>query len=207
MAKISVRHCVAQAYGLLFGQPFTLIGLTWLPALFYALATAWLIQRMDMAMAAAVPSGDGILGQYALFYFALLVVATALFGGTIAVSLTRQAFALREERVAAYLVIGARELRLFFALTRYYALTVMTLLVFATAAGIAVSQGTNYASVHGIGLVWLGVSIPDMAEFRCGCCSGSVVPVLCGSLRVSAGCGCGGGRAHHALAGASLVAG
>lgn len=158
MAKISVRHCVAQAYGLLFGQPFTLIGLTWLPALFYALATAWLIQRMDMAMAAAVPSGDGILGQYALFYFALLVVATALFGGTIAVSLTRQAFALREERVAAHLVIGARELRLFFALTRYYALTVMTLLVFATAAGIAVSRGTNYASVHGIGLVWLGVS-------------------------------------------------
>jgi hypothetical protein len=91
MAKISVRHSVAQAYGLLFGRPLTVIGLTWLPAVFYAVAADFLIHRMDAAMATAVPSANGLFGQYAFFYFIALVVATAFYGAVIAVPLTRQA--------------------------------------------------------------------------------------------------------------------
>lgn len=159
MTKVSVRHCVAQAYGLVLGRPLTVIGLTWLPAAFYGVGAAYLIDRMHLAMASAVPSANGLLGQYAFFYFALLVVATALFGATIAVPLARQAFGLREERVAVHLVIGARELRLFFALIRYYALTVATMVIFALAAGIAVSQGTHYAAENKLALDWLGIPL------------------------------------------------
>lgn len=159
MAKISVRHCVAQAYGLVFGQPFTLIGLTWLPAVFYAVAASYLIERMGAAMAVAVPSAGGVLGQYAFFYMVLLVLATALFGAAIAVPLTRQAFGLREERAAVHLVIGAREVRLFLALTRYYALTLAVLIVFAIGAGIAITQGETYAAAHGLARDWLGVPL------------------------------------------------
>lgn len=159
MTKISVRHCVAQAYGLVLGRPLTVIGLTWLPAAFYGVCAAYLIGRMHSAMVEAVPSAGGLLGQYAFFYFALLVAATALFGATIAVPLTRQAFGLREERAAVHLVIGARELRLFFALIRYYALTVATMVIFAIAAGIAVSQGTHYATENRLALDWLGIPL------------------------------------------------
>jgi hypothetical protein len=82
-----------------------------------------------------------------------------LFGAVIAVPLTRQRFGLREERVAVHLVIGARELRLFFAFTRYYAVIAATLLAFAIAAGVAISQGTQYAAAHGLAHAWLGVPL------------------------------------------------
>jgi hypothetical protein len=156
MAKISVRHCVAQAYGLLFGRPLTVIGLTWLPAVFYAVGADFLIHRMNAAMAVAVPSAGGLFGQYAFFYFVGLVVATAFFGSVIAVPLTRQAFGMREEQVAVHLVVGAREFRLFFAYLRYYAITVTTLAALAIGAGVAITQGTHYAAAHGVPAVWQG---------------------------------------------------
>jgi hypothetical protein len=156
MTKISVRHSVAQAYGLLFGRPLTVIGLTWLPAVFYAVGADFLIHRMNAAMAVAVPSASGLFGQYAFFYFAALVVATAFFGSVIAVPLTRQAFGMREEQVAVHLVVGAREFRLFFAFLRYYAIAVTTLAALAIGAGVAITQGTHYAAAHGFPAIWHG---------------------------------------------------
>ncbi len=156
MAKISVRHSVAQAYGLLFGRPLTVIGLTWLPAVFYGVGADFLIHRMDAAMAVAVPSANGLFGQYAFFSFIALVVATAFYGAVIAVPLTRQAFGLHEEQVAVHLVVGAREFRLFFAFLRYYAIAVTALVVLAIGAGIAITQGLHYAATHGLPAVWHG---------------------------------------------------
>jgi hypothetical protein len=157
MAKISVRHGVAQAYGLLFGQPFTVFGLTWMPTLFYGAAATWLVARMNAAMALSVPSAGGIMAEAPLFYFGLLVVASALFGGIIAVPLTRQAFGLREERVAAHFVFGAREARLSFALLRYYALMAVTLGFCVWFAVAANAQCERYEDAQGIALAWLGL--------------------------------------------------
>lgn len=154
MAKISVRHCVAQAYGLLFGRLFSVVGLTWLPAVFYAIGADFLIHRMNAAMAVAVPSAGGLFGQYAFFYFVALVVATAFFGSVIAVPLTKQSFGMREEQVAVHLVVGGRELRLFFAYLRYYAIAVTVLAALAIGAGIAITQGTHYAITHGVPAIW-----------------------------------------------------
>ncbi|HTW33780.1 MAG TPA: hypothetical protein VMD53_04110 [Rhizomicrobium sp.] len=168
MAKISVRHSVAQAYGLLFGRPLSVIGLTWLPAVFYAVAADFLIHRMDAAMATAVPSANGLFGQYAFFYFVALVVATAFFGAVIAVPLTRQAFGLREEQVAVHLVVGGREFRLFFAFLRYYAIAVTTLVVLAVGAGVAITQGTPYAAAHGVPAVWQGYPLETWANSIAG---------------------------------------
>ena len=159
MAKISVRHSVAEAYGLLFGKPLTVLGLTWLPAVFYAAAADFLIHRMNAAMAAAIPVASGLLGEYAFFYFVALLVITAFFGAVIAVPLTRQAFGLRDERVAAYFVVGAREFRLFFAFLRYYVALTSVLVLFAIAAGVAITQGVHYATAHGIPAVWHGLPL------------------------------------------------
>ena len=168
MAKISVRHSVAQAYGLLFGRPLTVIGLTWLPAVFYAVGADFLIHRMDAAMAVAVPSANGLFGQYAFFYFIALVAATAFYGAVIAVPLTKQAFGLREEQVAVHLVVGAREFRLFFAFLRYYAIAVTTLVVLAIGAGVAITQGMPYAAAHGLPAVWQGYPLETWANSTAG---------------------------------------
>lgn len=146
---ISARHCVAHGYGLLFSRPLTIVGLTWLPALFYALGARFLVAHIVSAMSLAVPSASGLFDQYALFYFVALVALTAFFGALIAVCLTRQAFELHDETVAAYLVFGIREFRLFLALLRYYALVVSALALTAIVAGILVSQGSAFAAAHG----------------------------------------------------------
>ena len=178
MANISVRHSVAQAYGLLFGRPLTVIGLTWLPAVFYAVGADFLIHRMDAAMVVAVPSANGLFGQYAFFYFIALVVATAFYGAVIAVPLTRQAFGLREEQVAVHLVVGAREFRLFFAFLRYYAIAVTTLVVLAIGAGVAITQGMPYAAAHGVPAIWQGYPLETWANSTAGAVTVIVFSVI-----------------------------
>src|SRR3974390_1306181 len=116
MAKITVRHAAAAGYGLLFGRPLTVLGLTWLPAAVYAAVASTLVRDMSEAMAYATPAISGVAARYVFVYFTGLVVATAAFGALIAVPLTRQAFGLRDEPVMAHLVVGPREGRMFFAL-------------------------------------------------------------------------------------------
>src|SRR5271155_1225432 len=178
MAKISVRHGVAQAYGLLFGRPLTVIGLTWLPALFYAFGADFLIHRMDAAMAGAVPSANGLFGQYAFFYFVALGAAAAFYGAVIAVPLTKQAFGLREEQVAVHLVVGAREFRLFFGFLRYYAIAVTTLVVLAIGAGVAITQGMHYAAAHGFPAVWHGYPLETWLNSTAGAITVIIFSVL-----------------------------
>ncbi len=155
MARISVRHSVAAAYGLLFGRPLTVIGLTWLPAAFYLFTATYLIAHMNAAMALEGAAAAGRLGDFAyLPNFIALLAATALFGALISVSLTRQAFGLHEEAAAAHLVLGMREFRLFLALLRYYAIVVGAIVVFALVAGIAISQLARNTSHGDLAFTW-----------------------------------------------------
>jgi hypothetical protein len=159
MAKISVRHGVARAYGFLFGRLFQVLGLSWLPAVFYAVAATYLIQRVSGAMQSAVPADAGLLGEYPFFYFLALIAVTAFLGAVIAVPLTRDALGLRDEPVAVHFVVGPREARMFFALLRFYAVEVVVLLVLAVAAGIGVSSAVRYADTQHLHLGWAGISL------------------------------------------------
>src|ERR1700733_12005039 len=157
MAKISVRHGIARAYGYLFGRLFQVIGLSWLPAVFYAVAATFLIQRMSGAMQTAVPSDAGLLGEYAFAYFFALVIVTAFLGAVIAVPLTRDALGRREDIVAAHFVVGGREARLFFALLRFYAVETILLVALVIAAGIGVTTAARYAAANHLHLDWAGL--------------------------------------------------
>jgi hypothetical protein len=157
MAKISVRHGIARAYGFLVGRLFQVLGLSWLPAVFYAVAATFLIQRMSGAMQSAVPSDAGLLGEYALFYLVALVVVTAFLGAVIAVPLTREAMSQHDEWAAAHFVVGPREGRMFFALLRFYAVVILALVALAFAAGIAVTTAARYAEAQHLHLDWGGI--------------------------------------------------
>lgn len=150
MTGISFRHGVAHAYGMVFARPLTVIGLTWLPTVFYAEGAAFLLRKLEAAMAVAVPSAGGLFSPFAMLYALALVGLTALLTAVIAVPLTREALGLREERAAVYLVIGARELRMFLGLVRYYALLLASLAVLVLSAGIAITQAVPYFQSHGM---------------------------------------------------------
>ena len=167
MAKISVRHGIARAYGFLFGRLFRIIGLSWLPAVFYAVAATFLIQRMSGAMQTAVPADDGLLGEYAFAYFFALVVVTAFLGAVIAVPLTREALGRHEEPVAVHFVVGGREFRLFFALLRFYAIETVVLVAMVFAAGIAVTTLAR-AGAGNLHVDWAGVPFQTWLNIAAG---------------------------------------
>lgn len=156
MATISMRHAVSQAYGFLLGRPLTILGLTWMPAVFYAVSVDILFGRMSAAAPPA--SANAVQDPFALSYFAAFLAATALFGAIIATPLTQQALGLREERVAAYLVVGVREFRLFLELLRYYGVLAVALAVAAICAGVFITQAEHYADVHHFSGTWGGLS-------------------------------------------------
>ncbi len=157
MAKISVRHGVARAYGFLFGRLFQVLGLSWLPALFYAVAATFLIERLSAAMQSAVPADANLLGEYALFYLLALITVTAFLGAVIAVPLTREAMGRHDEWAAAHFVVGPREGRMFFALLRFYAVIVIAAIALAFAVGIAVTTAARYAETQHLQLDWAGI--------------------------------------------------
>ena len=157
MTKISVRHGIARAYGFLFGRLFQVLGLSWLPAVFYAVAATYLIERMSGAMQSAVPADAGLLGEYALFYLLALVTVTAFLGAVIAVPLTREALGQRDEPVAAHFVVGPREARMFFALLRFYAVVIIASIGLAFAVGIAVTTAAHYVEVRHLHFDWAGI--------------------------------------------------
>jgi hypothetical protein len=182
MAKISVRHGVARAYGFLFGRLFQVLGLSWLPAVFYAVAATFLIQRMSGAMQSAVPADAGLLGEYAFFYLSALVAVTAFLSAVIAVPLTREALGLRDEPVAAHFVVGGREARMFFALLRFYAVVVCALIALAFAAGIAVTTAARYAEVQHLNFNWAGIPFQMWLNLGAGLVAACVFLIVAARL-------------------------
>jgi hypothetical protein len=177
MTGISFRHGVAHAYGMVFARPLTVIGLTWLPALFYAEGAAFLLRKLEAAMAVAVPSAGGLFSLFAMLYALALVALTALLTGVIAVPLTREALGLREERAAVYFVIGAREFRMFFGIVRYYGLVLVSLAVLVLSAGIAITQAVPYFLSHGMAAP-AGISIELLLNAAAGLVCGLWLLIL-----------------------------
>jgi hypothetical protein len=157
MTNISVRHGIARAYGFLFGRLFQVLGLSWLPAVFYGVAATFLIQLMSKAMQSAVPADAGLLGEYALFYLVALVTVTAFLGAVIAVPLAREALGQRDEPVAAHFVVGPREARMFFALLRFYAVVVVASIALTFAVGIPVTAAAHYVEARHLHFDWAGI--------------------------------------------------
>ncbi len=182
MAKISVRHGIARAYGFLFGRLFQVLGLSWLPAVFYAVAATFLIQRMSGAMQSAVPADANLLGEYALFYLLALVTVTAFLGAVIAVPLAREALGQRDEPVAAHFVVGLREARMFFALLRFYAVVVLASIALAFAAGIAVTTAARYADAQHLHLDWAGIRFQVWLNLGAGLVAACVFLIVAARL-------------------------
>jgi hypothetical protein len=182
MTKISVRHGIARAYGFLVGRLFQVLGLSWLPALFYAVAATFLIERMSGAMQSAVPSDAGLLGEYALFYLIALVAVTAFLGAVIAVPLTKEALGQRDEPVAAHFVVGPREARMFFAVLQFYTVAILALIALAFAARSAVTAAAGYADAQHLHLDWAGIRFEAWLNLGAWLVAGAVFLLLAARL-------------------------
>lgn len=139
MGKVAVGRSIARAYGFVFGRIFTVLGLAWIGAVFYAgLALVMIHQIPDMqALHEAMLAGHAgvALWHVPVVLVSLLVVAS------IAIPLTREALDEGGEFVFAQFVLGARELRYFLALIR-----LGVILIAVLAAGALVTTETPAAA-------------------------------------------------------------
>ena len=138
MEKIPVGQSIGGAYGFLFGRILTIIGLSWLPAAFYAVGRLYFIAPAVMASHGEPPQAH--LLHLALFLFSLLMISA------IAVSLTREALGVGGEHAFAHFVIGGKELRLFLALVRFYVLLIVLIVALAivvTIAGVSTKSAVD----------------------------------------------------------------
>ena len=139
MGQVAVGRSIARAYGFVFGRIFTVLGLAWIGAVFYAgLALVMIRQIPDMqALHEAMLAGHAgaALWHVPVMLVSLLVVAS------IAIPLTREALDEGGEFVVAQFVLGARELRYFLALIR-----LGVILVAVLAAGALVTTETPAAA-------------------------------------------------------------
>jgi len=140
MGKIPVGRTIARGYGFLATQFGVVLGLGWLPAVFYAAATWFCIERMGAAMQVATPS-SAAFNQFTAVDFLALLVATALLVPTAAIPFMQAALGLKHERVGAHFVFGAREGRLFLALLRFFGVVIAGLVALAFICQIAIGIG------------------------------------------------------------------
>lgn len=120
MEKVPVGQSIAHAYEFLFGRFFQIIGTAWLPAILYAAGYYVLLSNAPSWVNANDPASGARSAGILLLFF----LVTILLRAVIAVSLTQEALGVRKDLTMAHLVVGPRELRLFFGLIRYYLLVV-----------------------------------------------------------------------------------
>jgi len=150
MDQIPVWKSIGHAYAFLFRRLAAIMGLSWLPALFYAGAAYLCLARIGSV--ASLPHNSASLYSF-LDVFALFV-ATAFCSAAIGVALTRAAMADSFERVGVYFVFGMREWRLFLALLSFYAMTAAVLLGVTLVCGLAIVA----TAPHLHGAVWFGIA-------------------------------------------------
>jgi hypothetical protein len=141
MHKVPVGNSIARAYEFILQDLTTVIGTAWLPALLFATGFFLFFEHMHdwmpaerQDLAAVVLTIWTFVGAWA---FTLMICAI------IGVSLTQEALGVRKDFTLAHLVIGPRELRLFFSYVRFY---IVLLLLYV--AVLAVSVGAMYAAQH-----------------------------------------------------------
>jgi hypothetical protein len=133
MTRVPVGRSIAHAYAFLFGRFFQIIGIAWLPALVYGVGYYIVLANAQAWVNIGDPASAARTAGFAL---AALLAAT-LIHAVIAVSLTQEALGIRKDLTLAHLVIGPRELRLFFGLLLYFLLfAVLYTLVVAACVGL-----------------------------------------------------------------------
>src|SRR5262245_29435369 len=125
MGVVPVREVIVRGFAFFFSRFFTLLGLGWLPALFYGIACSYLIFLVGDAGAHGAPATSTV-NQYSLGYFIALLIVTAFFGAPMLIPFTREALGRHDETVAAHFSYGPREWRLFVGLLRLYAIVGLT---------------------------------------------------------------------------------
>ena len=149
--RVGTGGTLARAYVFLFGHIIDVVGLSWLCAVFYGAAVFLLINRLAAALLIAPPTTP-LVNQFTLPYFLGFLIATAFFGGAMAVALTRGALGQQESRAGVYFVYGAKELRMFFALLRVYAIA---LIVTLTTGYLTAKGATAISARLQPGQIWL----------------------------------------------------
>ncbi len=156
MSKLSVGQTISHAYGFLFRRFFAIAGLSWIPAALLGASVWYWMTKLgaEMTQTQAIPADTRLF--YAFGSSAAMLIAVSFFAATIAVPLAQEAMGMRGESVAAHFVVGGRELRLFFAMLRFYALLIAAVFLFAAAVGYAARF--TIARAHLTAAAWHGVS-------------------------------------------------
>lgn len=154
MNKVSVGRSVARAYGFLFGRIFTIAGLSWVGALFYAALSFVLLQRVGTMQAESMREA-AMAGhpQAALLHLAIAIGGLLIVAG-IAIPLSRDALGERGEFKIAHFTIGGRELHYFLAMLRLYVFVI----VLAAAGAFAV----KYMPA---GVAFATAQLPQLAQW------------------------------------------
>jgi hypothetical protein len=153
MSKIPVGGTILQGYGFALRRIVANLGLSWLAAVFYAVATGyWLHQFCTTMLVSPHPGSE--LNDFALFDLFGFVVTTALGSAVLARALTGAALE-PGETMTAYFAIAKREWLLFLSLLLLYAVVIAAsfAVVFLSRFGIAIVQPMINAKAtwHGIG--------------------------------------------------------
>lgn len=135
MNRIPVGRCIARAYGFLFGRILTVISISWVAAVFFASL------RLALFRVGPIPHPIIAHWQPALLHFAGVLGGLLLFSA-VAIPLTRAALGRRENWALAQFVIGAPEVRLFFAVLRIYVVMIV-LVAICVAAVVGAGMGTK----------------------------------------------------------------
>jgi hypothetical protein len=160
MSKVPVGASIAHAYEFLFGRFFQIIGTAWLPAMLYGLGLYVVLSGVHGAgpIHAAPPAVLAGVVCWGLLFIAFGIVIRSVLN----ISLTQEAFGIRKDVVFAHLVIGPRELRLFFGYVRYYLLAlvlyILVLVLCVAVMWLAEAYGAKLVvSGHPIALPIAGV--------------------------------------------------
>lgn len=154
MNKISVGETILHGYGFAARRVLGNIGLTWLAAVFYAVAAGYWLQQFCTTMLVS-PHPGSELNDFALFDLLCLVVVTALGSAVLARTLTGAALEPRGEIMTAYLAVAKREWTLFLSLLRLYVFVIAGVFAVVFLGGMAIRMalpmiGAN-VQWHGIG--------------------------------------------------------
>lgn len=157
MRKVPVGATIAHAYGFLVRRALTILGLSWLPAIFYAAAAGFWIEKLSSALLLAPHNGS--VNDFQLGDVAGFAVVTALTSAILGVALTHDAAERSSHGVAAYFVIAIRERKLFVARLKAYALSLIAALIATIVVRAAVPLLMSAIGER----VWLGVSAETYA--------------------------------------------
>jgi hypothetical protein len=142
MNKVPVGASIAHAYEFLFGRFFQIVGTVWLPALLFGTGTYIFLQNLnDMAHA-----GDAFKIGSAVTLLVVGVVVFVMNHSVLSISMTQEAFGVRKDLTLAHLVVGPRELRLFFAYVRYYIVLIVALVIAVAISCAALWAADKYGA-------------------------------------------------------------